>query len=492
MGGVDSPAVAPTVARRWEQLGKLAVQRLVEEINEAIERRNLDAQVVYVDDVGGVGYGKDLDAVSAVIRDELNVVGLDFKSTKREASEGGRLVFVGIGADFDKLELFLDDAKRASVAMQLEELQRQRRQGDGAVALASVRSVVGLISFASASYSAGHTYVRRMWDAMARVPLEHQRRGSKHCFIPDDDFWLDVEWWQAALVLPGRRRIVPRMGTGRLGFWRGELGQADLVVATDASEVAWGYVVYPDGFFPVDVLCPQDVTAADAEMGALGTTSTGLYGFDLPAGRLFRAAGVDANGVSHATQLDRDYRDDAVRRVTGMRARVVKGERRRDRFDASLRGRSINYKELWTVLKMATDHAASWAGKRILLRIDNKTAMSYVNKGYGRSLVLTAVARDLKALQARWGFEVVAKYVNTKVNWLPDQLSRLRVAASTQDWMLVQSVFDTLTAAHGPFWADMMAATDGSNAQLPRYFSEQHSAYDVKIEGIGRGRVTNN
>lgn len=475
-----SGAAGAARATHLRRLGRDAIHHLVADINRAISERSLDAHVMYVDDGGWTGHGPDIDAASAVIRRKLNAMGLDFREEKTEGP-ATRLVFTGTGADLDQLELFVEQRKVDGLRVELDALIAQ--QG-GEVDLRPVRTVVGRLSSISVAYSAGHTYIRRMWDALAEVPVEFRRRGSRYRFTPDAAFWEDVRWWRRALDEPARRRITPRYGTGRLGFWRGHPAMADVVLATDASEFAWGYVLYRLGFMPLDVVAPEAVTLTDVEAGVLGAEGQGTLGLTLPPRQDTAGASGARDGLSHASQLDAQHRDEEMRRLRASRLEVDRGRRYRGQWRGDTVRLSINWKELRTVLTACRRHGPEWRGKRVLVRVDNQAALSYVNRGYGRAKHLTKMGRQLKTLAARHGFELFATYVNTKFNVIPDGLSRLTVTTTSSDWMFDPAEFAGLEREFGPFHADMMAAADGSNAQLPRFYSEDDDAFAVDITGV--------
>jgi hypothetical protein len=473
----EVPALMVWRDDRLRTLAKSAITGLIDSINADLRARSLDANVTYVDDLMFEGRGRDLDAAAAIIRSKLRVCGLDFKEVKTE--RGDRLVFIGVGADPSSLQLYVEQKKLPPLREQLAGLLAVRKT-TGRVRMDVVRRVVGQLSFSSVAFSAGHTYLRRMWDAIEAVPLEHRRRGSRHEFTPTDDFWDDVSWWHKALEHPAPRRITPRFGSGRLGFWRGEPATADVVLATDASEFAWGYVIYRMGFLPLDLV--TDVPLADVEAGVLGTDRSSTYGIQLPPPQPVTPPAPTA-GVAHASSLDAAFRDAALTRLRAARVSADRGRRYRGGWRGDTVSLSINWKELRTVLTSCRRHGAEWRGKRVLLRVDNKAALSYVNRGYGRVRQLTKIGRQIQALASRHGFQLHAVYVNTKWNVIPDGLSRLTVGVSSPDWRFDPTEFAALQREFGELDADMMSAVDGSNALLPRFYSEANDAFSVPLDG---------
>jgi hypothetical protein len=491
-GGTTRPVEAAR-RQRWLALGEAGRRALVAKANASLAARSMDAQVIYVDDSGLVGVGTDLVGdgrrpplleAADIIADVLGLYGLFFKPTKRQGP-ASQLVFIGVGADIGSPpHLYLTDERRRKIRDELVSLRADHAVRT--VTLAEVRRCVGLLSWGSIAYTAGHTYVRRMWDELAAVPEEHRRRGSRYQWEPRIGFWEDVDWWIDALQRPAYRRLCHRFGTGRLGLWRGDPLEADQIVATDSSDFAWGWVVYPPGFLPIDVL-DVDVTMEDVELGVLGDRSVGAFGLLLPTRK--ELADMEAHphstrdhrgpGLCHTSRQDAMYLTEAARCIRESRAAVLMGERRAGGWVGCAKRHSINRKELRTALELVKRHGPEWKGRRVLLRIDNKTAMSYVNKGHGRSAVLSRLARQIHAVCATHGFELKAVYVNTKFNVVPDGLSRATLPPSSSDWQLCGDAFARLESELGPFWADMTSS--GTNARVQRAFTEEDDAFAVDI-----------
>lgn len=454
----------PQVLSRWEELSHNAKDAIVDLVNTRIRSRNLDAFVCYVDDCAWVSRGDDAIRASAIIRDTLNMVGLDFKESKREGPSD-RLVFIGVGLDLENLELYLDDAKRESILNDVENLWRCRGKP---VPLDKLRSVVGRISWASVAYSAGYAYIRRLWDAIAAVPLNHQRRRSKYHLNPTAEFWSDIAWWRNAMQHPARRRICEQFGTGRLGLWSGSPLEADVIAATDASDVAWGYVTYPRGFIPIDAL--TNVTAEDLDNGVTGSATSGQLGLQLPPRHSKSAmtnSVIDTEvGSQYRSSRDRKAVEDARHRVCDATLVELKGERHRGSYQGAAMAMSINWKELRTVVTLCRRHAEEWRGLRVLVRVDNQTAVSYINKGYGRATHLTRLGRQIKTMQARHNFELRAQYVNTKANTVPDGCSRLTIDSSCLNSSLTDELHTQIEHELGPFDIDMQCDLVGTNEAM--------------------------
>ena len=158
-------------------------------------------------------------------------------------------------------------------------------------------------------------------------------------------------------------------------------------------------------------------------------------------------------------------------------------EYRRGHWTPAQARMSKNWKDLMTVQIACQWSGPYWAGKRVLLESDNTTAAGYANRGYGRISQLSDIARRIKQLEARYGFELVVIHLPGALNVIADGLSRFTIATSTQEWQLDPVVFHSLEADFGPHWADLMSDPEGRTAQLPVFFSEACSVFAVPLEG---------
>ena len=90
----------------------------------------------------------------------------------------------------------------------------------------------------------------------------------------------------------------------------------------------------------------------------------------------------------------------------------------------SARGLDINELELLTFVIAAKRFGPEWARRRIITTIDNQAAMWAINKGSTRNPVMMVLMRELFLTASRNGFEMKAKYLNTKLNVMADAISR--------------------------------------------------------------------
>jgi hypothetical protein len=105
--------------------------------------------------------------------------------------------------------------------------------------------------------------------------------------------------------------------------------------------------------------------------------------------------------------------------------------------------------------------------QRVLLQMDNTTAVSYVNKMGGRVSILSHLAETLWNWCLQRKISVQAQYLPGTLNRVADQLSRK--GAERQDWMLNPEIFYQLDQIWGPHQIDLFASR--LNHQLPTFFS---------------------
>ena len=137
-------------------------------------------------------------------------------------------------------------------------------------------------------------------------------------------------------------------------------------------------------------------------------------------------------------------------------------------FSAAARPSHINVKEVAAVrLSILSLHAHhSLRGGELLLRIDNKVAMSVINAFSTRSPALSVELRLLYDLCRSLGLTIKASWIASVANVWADKLSR---DPDRTDWRLAPSVFRRLDARYGPHEVDLFASPH--NTHCPRFFS---------------------
>ena len=88
-------------------------------------------------------------------------------------------------------------------------------------------------------------------------------------------------------------------------------------------------------------------------------------------------------------------------------------------------GSNINILELQTVLLAARRWGHLLAGRHILVRSDNVSTVSAVNRSTSRSSDMMKIVKELFWVSVEYGFKLSAKHLPGKLNVLADCLSRL-------------------------------------------------------------------
>jgi hypothetical protein len=105
--------------------------------------------------------------------------------------------------------------------------------------------------------------------------------------------------------------------------------------------------------------------------------------------------------------------------------------------------------------------------QRVLLQMDNTTAVTYVNKMGGRVSLLSHLAETLWNWCLHQNIQVQAQYIPGEINQIADRLSRK--GAEHQDWMLNPEIFQKINFLWGPHKTDLFASR--LNHQLPIFYS---------------------
>lgn len=128
--------------------------------------------------------------------------------------------------------------------------------------------------------------------------------------------------------------------------------------------------------------------------------------------------------------------------------------------DRVLHINALELKAAFLALKcFATNHQNC----EILLRLDNTTAISYVNRfGSVQYPLLSAIARDIWQWCEKRNIFLFASYIASTENTIADRESR-RLDVDTE-WSLSTEAFDTITETFGPFEIDLFASLLNANA----------------------------
>jgi hypothetical protein len=106
----------------------------------------------------------------------------------------------------------------------------------------------------------------------------------------------------------------------------------------------------------------------------------------------------------------------------------------------------INVKELMSVFLAASKWAHLWSGLHIIVRSDNMSAVSAINKSTSRSVQLLPIVKELFWLTVKFNFKLSAVFLPGKLNILADHISRLDdlKAANCMKFLLLPSVGELL------------------------------------------------
>ena len=137
-------------------------------------------------------------------------------------------------------------------------------------------------------------------------------------------------------------------------------------------------------------------------------------------------------------------------------------------WDDKVNGEHINYKELYAVKYALIRLADKMKNCKILLRIDNKTAISYVNKMGGvRHRKYNDLARSIWQWAEDRNIELKANYICSRDNKEADALSRIN--SQDIEWELEQTAYQKIVDKFGKPDIDLFASTQ--NKKCSRYIS---------------------
>ena len=149
---------------------------------------------------------------------------------------------------------------------------------------------------------------------------------------------------------------------------------------------------------------------------------------------------------------------------------------------------SSNYRELHTVLKAVELWGERLAGRRVLVRSDNSTAVSVANRRGTNSANLLGLSERLVEECARHDVDLAAMHIPGEENLLADRLSRFKRELDQGDWMLDDAPFERARERARRFFGvdwtlDGSADPVGANRQLPRFCSAVNSIFDADLRG---------
>ena len=126
----------------------------------------------------------------------------------------------------------------------------------------------------------------------------------------------------------------------------------------------------------------------------------------------------------------------------------------------------INYLELLAAFLALKSFASHRDSTSILLRLDNVTAIAFLNKmGGTHSRLLSSLALEIWNWCIDRRIVIHAEHLPGRFNVRADWESRH--STDSTDWMLQQEIFQELQTKLGPFTIDLFASR--TNSQLPLY-----------------------
>ena len=125
-----------------------------------------------------------------------------------------------------------------------------------------------------------------------------------------------------------------------------------------------------------------------------------------------------------------------------------------------------NFRELLAIYKTLQSFQNDLKGKAVQVLSDNVTAVAYINKMGGSSMIMSDLMKSIFVLTQENDIQLSAKFLAGKLNNHADFLSRI---VSPYEWKLHPGVFNQLDMLWGPHTVDRFASE--MSTQLPRYNS---------------------
>ena len=146
----------------------------------------------------------------------------------------------------------------------------------------------------------------------------------------------------------------------------------------------------------------------------------------------------------------------------------------------------INYLELLAAFLAIKAFGKTWQNITVLLRLDNVTAVSYINqKGGTVSRALCELAISIWTWCTERNITIEAEHLPGQLNVQADQESR--TIRDRCDWKLKQQVFHQIQTAMGPLEVDLFASR--LTKQLPRFYSWRPDP-EAEATDVGLGNMS--
>ena len=143
----------------------------------------------------------------------------------------------------------------------------------------------------------------------------------------------------------------------------------------------------------------------------------------------------------------------------------------------------INAKELLAAFLSLQTFAKDKTGIHVRLRLDNLTAVYYINKmGGTHSRELMEITAQVWEWSIPRNIMISAEHLPGKLNTTADHESRLK--GDSSEWMLDPAVFHQIMEALGPCQIDLFASR--LSAQLPRYMSWRPDPGSIATDALSQ------
>ena len=159
-------------------------------------------------------------------------------------------------------------------------------------------------------------------------------------------------------------------------------------------------------------------------------------------------------------------------------------------WPADILGQSINFKELWVVLRCLEDQKSSFKGWRILFRVDNSTSVHYINHRTGRLPHLAALAHRIVDAERLAMCHISSLHIAGVNNPIADAASR--IPGWVESWAndpFADAVLRRKTYTHiqdtlrRVFTIDAFADISGRCSLAPAWRSPPVSAFELDFSG---------
>ncbi len=143
----------------------------------------------------------------------------------------------------------------------------------------------------------------------------------------------------------------------------------------------------------------------------------------------------------------------------------------------------INYLELKAAFLSLKSFSKEVFNSSILLRIDNTTAVAYINRmGSIQFPHLTAITRDIWQYCENKNIWIFASYISSGENSIADYQSRILDKNNNTEWSLSQQAFDKIASSFFMPCVDLFAAY--SNAKCTSYVSWKADPSSWKVDAF--------